>query len=314
MYCNCNCSISTLTKQEKIVEAGEHEHYNFEEPYVTRFKFFEILVSAPFRGVAQLAYRIGDIVCGNFYRRGYKQAFHDHLVAINLNKGVPGVLPFCELTYCVLVELSKSVAKCVFLVFYVIAVELTAMAGLFLPGDARRIMCRLDQLIYVHPVNPYPESSEFEFYCNITAPCMQTRELRKEYALFRLHGVYSPYTIDTLEQTLIKNLQQARAYFPDESLEALFDKLMDVNYLIWQARTRYNVTDFNEERHLSSPGFKLREPEPNCACEGEKRFSIIRRSLLDALELLEKAKLERFNGDDQYQETLIEMNECLDYI
>lgn len=155
-----------------IFEEGPKEHYLNTSSYDLRCKFLSILlIQMPLSALGGFAYRFCDLIQGNFYYRSMDQ---DN----------------CE---AVLKELLYSVAKCALYIFYCVGVECAAFLGLFCPKFARRMVCTLDQLFYVQPLDPLQTPSIFERMYNLIDSSLQTNEFWFENSLFRLDSEYDRY-------------------------------------------------------------------------------------------------------------------------
>jgi len=274
-----HCSLSTTKiahgqHGSNSVELAPNEHYSPECPNSLRAKFAGSSVLAVvcaisiacigkiahviIRPAAQLSFRAIDLIQLNFYTRGYEEALHHHLSKMKTDPSLRGQsLPPSKLVCSVTKYLAYSVAKCVFFPLYLIGIEITSFIGVFLPIDARRAYCRLDQLFYVHPIDPYAPATKFEIFSNLGAPCMQTKEFRKEKNLFRLapSNMYHPHTPLTLYSRLSNEIEKMRCYFDETLMEGWEEPLTTLKNLMSQyssKRDSYYANEIHNKPEVSA--------------------------------------------------------------
>lgn len=257
-----------LPNLASLYEAAPNEHYLYESSLRLRAKFAFLFIAAPFSAVGQFAYRVCDLAQTNFYKRG--------------------ILQSNSVCCPVLKEFIYSIARCVFFIFYCIGVESISLFGILCPLSARRMLCQLEQLFYVPPLDPY-QSSIVEWFGNFLVPTMQSEEFRSDHHLMRFNLDYSPHSISTLLHRMQANFARIESELDPQIAYEMEMQLDRIHEMLTQTPEQRAREYWFIQRTRNFDPYMIYESEPD---EYLSNLSSFRPRLLAICEYMEEGNIE----------------------
>lgn len=197
-----------------IKDMATEETYDNDDLLTIRCKFTLIgLAGNALTFSLQFIYRIFDLISFNFIRRGTEKAEHDFLVRLKTTPSLKGrAIPQSEITNACLKELMISIRKIVLLPLGFLAKEFICLFGLLFPYQGRKYFAKVDQFFYVRPLDMFKIESAVISFSNISAPCMQTSQFRKQENLFRFYD--DTRDIESYNLEFEKLIQAGQEFYP----------------------------------------------------------------------------------------------------
>lgn len=201
-----------------IKDVKDGVHYPPDSSCLLRARFFGIFFRNILLVIPHFYYRFDRLICGSFIERGKLRALDEFTLEMLANPALRGTpLPFKNRLYAIAKEGGKELGKFALWIFCFPILAFISIMGLGCPLVARTFYTKVDRFYYLPPLDKFSPATPFERLANLTAPCLQPKEVWKQEHLFRNRPSETLSLQDrykTERSRFLEIFEKAKRYFP----------------------------------------------------------------------------------------------------